>query len=136
MKARIEKVSGYSGHTDQTGLVNWLFPTHQDGTHYQSGDNVFITHGENRHRRSLAEAIQSQALELSDVAQTDSKGPDAIKVSLPEDDNGWFDLDLDRWEPKQLSPADRIAEIDRLEAELVKLRATDDRLIASGQDPL
>jgi metallo-beta-lactamase family protein len=93
IRASIEKLSGYSGHTDQEGLLSWLFPTHSRVGSYASGETVFITHGDSRQRRSLHEAIWTRSGEGFDEGELKD-------VLLPSEDDGWFDLDAGAWEKR------------------------------------
>ncbi|MBI3038638.1 MBL fold metallo-hydrolase [bacterium] len=54
VEARIEKISGYSGHADQAELLNWL-------SHVKTvKDKVFVVHGEDDARETLAKLLQEK----------------------------------------------------------------------------
>ncbi len=118
VKATIEKVSGYSGHADQEGLLDWLFSVHNEKPNL-AGRTVFVTHGDEDQRRALRKAIEEKSAEwgsrYADHAAVDVHLPRAI------DRGRWYDLDAGAW---MEDPAARSAE-DRLrdaEAEIAALR--------------
>lgn len=54
IKAKIEQISGYSGHADQDEIISWLKMFEQPPR------RVFITHGEPPASAGLAERIRKQ----------------------------------------------------------------------------
>lgn len=82
MKASVEKLSGYSAHADQNGLVEWLFWEFK-GDWRASGSTVFIQHGEDGEREKLSSAIHQRARQLEMLVYTVS----------PDDQSKWYDLE-------------------------------------------
>jgi metallo-beta-lactamase family protein len=80
--ADIETLNGYSAHADQAGLVDWLFYDFK-GEPTAAAPVVFIQHGADGSRASLADAIQARAK---------SRGHE-VRTVMPNDPNAWFDLD-------------------------------------------
>lgn len=60
VQAAIIRLSGYSAHADQKGLLDWLFWHYQDRAE-AAGRAVFIQHGGNSQREKLAQAIGERA---------------------------------------------------------------------------
>ena len=124
--ATIDRVSGYSGHADQSGLLDWLFSVHKDRPNL-AGRTIFITHGEEEARRGLRAAIEAKAAEWA----SRFPGLPAIEVHLPRrlDRGRWFDLDHGVWlEPEATAPSiagDRLAELE------ARVAATESRLAAA-----
>lgn len=118
VRARIERLAGYSGHADQAGLVDWLLWNYK-GDAGVSGRTVFLTHGDRSARTSLKAAI-----ELRTRAATAPSAWAAVKVELPTDTAGWYDLDAGAWQvhPEELDP------IVLLRDELAALRAENEQL--------
>lgn len=54
VKARIERIEGFSGHADQNGLLQWLAGLQKPPRH------VFLVHGEEKGALNLAETIQAK----------------------------------------------------------------------------
>ena len=54
VRARVDKINGFSGHTDRTGLLRWL------GNLQSPPKQVFLTHGDEEASQSLAEHIAEQ----------------------------------------------------------------------------
>lgn len=54
VKAKLHTLGGFSAHAGQTELVEWL------GAMAPSKPRVYLTHGENKPRRALAERIQKE----------------------------------------------------------------------------
>lgn len=54
VKARIERIEGFSGHADRNGLLQWLSGLQKPPRH------VFLVHGEEKSALNLAETIQAE----------------------------------------------------------------------------
>jgi metallo-beta-lactamase family protein len=54
VKARIERIEGFSGHADRTGLLQWLDALKQPPRH------LFLVHGEEQGALNLAETIRAE----------------------------------------------------------------------------
>lgn len=80
--ADIVALSGYSAHADQTGLIDWIL-NHHKGEQRLIGKTVFIQHGGDLQRESLAGAIEARAA-MEGVA---------VQPMAPADPDSWFDLD-------------------------------------------
>lgn len=114
IRANICKVEGYSAHADQKDLLSWLVWERGDVCNLAAHE-VFIQHGENRHRRSLAAALSERAkLRLLDV-----------RTYLPDDACQWWNLEQPRGSGVLEMDAERI----RLEREIKDLQS---RLHALG----
>jgi len=93
VQAKIEKIGGYFGHSDQISLLDYLFT--DDAQRAYMVPNIFLNHGNNDAREILKETIESFA-EL----QRDKKGnPDSFRtrVEVPLLSSGSFDLDAHKW---------------------------------------
>ena len=114
VRARISKLNGYSGHGDQTDLLNWV--VHQYKEKWQvMGRTVFLQHGEDRARDGLLQAINTRLDELDLAAH----------VIKPNDPSEWFDLELDvvSEEPDREQRKARLEEeVRRLSEELAELQ--------------
>lgn len=63
--ADLVRLSGYSAHADQQDLVNWVF--HQrDGEMVRTAPILFLQHGDDPQRISLANALQKKASDLGE----------------------------------------------------------------------
>lgn len=82
IRATVSILSGYSEHADQTGLLHWLM-YQRDERWLLAGETVFIQHGDNVSRQSLAAAIEAQAREVNL----------SVSAVIPDDPELWFDLD-------------------------------------------
>ena len=80
--ASITRLSGYSAHADQAGLLTWLFWEYA-GVPSTTGKVVFVQHGTKAGRTELQKAIQARASELGHE----------VSVLLPDDPTVDFDLD-------------------------------------------
>lgn len=81
--ARIVQLTGYSGHADQADLIDWLAPL-QDGQRVPVAPIAFLTHGDDRARAGLVEALAAQVGE-------------SLDVECPRPDERWYDLDVGQW---------------------------------------
>jgi metallo-beta-lactamase family protein len=54
VKARIERIEGFSGHADRNGLLEWLDALKQPPRH------LFLVHGEEKGALNLAETIRTE----------------------------------------------------------------------------
>jgi metallo-beta-lactamase family protein len=62
IKAEIVQLRGYSGHADQTGLLEWVFrEADQECRCAPVAQRVFITHGQDQSRAALAEKSLTEA---------------------------------------------------------------------------
>ena len=107
IRARIEKVAGYSGHADQQGLVDWLLPANTD---VAVANTVFLSHGRDQARKALREHL----------LERDS----SLTVEVPETWQGFYDLDLGAWcdrESKETEVHGLRRRIEDLEAKLALL---------------
>ncbi|MBK6906518.1 MAG: hypothetical protein IPH08_05260 [Rhodocyclaceae bacterium] len=82
IRARICKVEGYSAHADQSDLLNWLAWEREDICNLAARE-VFIQHGEDRHRQSLASALSERARARRLV----------VRTQLPNDASQWWSLE-------------------------------------------
>lgn len=82
IRARIERVPGYSAHADQAGLLDWLFWEFRDAWH-ASAPTIFVQHGEDGARQGLVQAIAGRADQLGKTVTT----------IAPASSEQWFDLD-------------------------------------------
>jgi metallo-beta-lactamase family protein len=126
--AAVETLSGYSGHADQHGLLEWLFSEFK-GRPNVAGRTIFINHGTEHARRGLEEAILARS---EAYRRTYPELHAGVTVHRPTKRSGWFDLDADRWIPEATAPSaneDRLAAIERrLAAIEALLRRIDERL--------
>jgi metallo-beta-lactamase family protein len=111
IRASISVLSGYSEHSDQAGLLKWLFRQREDKW-TQAGEVVFIQHGDDLSREALARAIETRASEI---------GLDARPV-IPSDPKTWFDLDSDGEEVVQEQKRHELQKLlERVQRELATL---------------
>lgn len=120
--ASIETLTGYSGHADQHGLLDWLFSSYRDRPKL-AGQTVFITHGVEHARRGLRDAILAKSEEWGQRYPEQHQG---VTVHLPTKRDGWFDLEAGEWLPPEVSAADRVA--NRLECIERRLSLMEDLL--------
>ena len=78
VRAHVETLEGYSAHADQSGLLSWLFPVVKKRTR-ATAPTVFVQHGDDAARETLARAIHERA-------------PDT-RVVRPTREAATFDLD-------------------------------------------
>ena len=110
IRARISNLGPfYSGHADQTGILDYIFKTFATPNKANENENtdlkttVLINHGNNHARDSLDAAIQErngQHLDERNIKQ----------VIIPKNTSEWFDLDSGEWETEELSTGN-LAEI-------------------------
>lgn len=65
LRARVEKVDGYSAHADRHGLLNWLEAGRAEG----DPRHIFLVHGEAESSLALAEAIRARGLPRVEVPE-------------------------------------------------------------------
>lgn len=107
VRARVERLTGYSAHADEPGLVEWVLGRRPDGT-IKPPTHVFISHGDAGPRRALAAALGKAARD---------RGFD-LTPHLPVDAHDWFDLDAGRWDETRSTEDLLRARIADLEARL------------------
>jgi metallo-beta-lactamase family protein len=117
VKAHIEQLSGYSGHADQTGLVDWLFSL-RDGHPQLAGRTIFVTHGGENQRRALQAAIEAKSAAWVERYPEHHSG---VTVHLPSKRDGWFDLDAGQWTAPE--PRNLIQRMEVLEQRVAALEA-------------
>ena len=110
VKASIELMTGYSGHADQRGLLDWLFSSYRDRPKL-AGRTIFITHGVEHARRGLQSAIETKSNEWGRLYPEQHPG---VTVQLPTKRHGWFDLDAGEWLPEEIEAASKLG--DRLDS--------------------
>jgi metallo-beta-lactamase family protein len=64
IQAFITSLTGYSGHADSAGLVDWIFSEFR-GQLQVAGSTVFIQHGNEQDRVALAQALEERARSLN-----------------------------------------------------------------------
>jgi metallo-beta-lactamase family protein len=100
VRAHITAASGYSGHADQRGIVDWLVHEHE-GKRCLAGQAVFIQHGTEAGRDGLRRVLGERAPEVA--------------IVCPTPENATYDLEA----PAALSrEAELLARIAELEARL------------------
>lgn len=93
IRAQISRLTGYSGHADQRGLVDFVFPHEEDELDVTS-DRLFLTHGDDYARWALKSALEERAAEGNNGPHSPTGD---FVVRMPEDDDPWFDLEEDHW---------------------------------------
>jgi hypothetical protein len=81
----VETLDGYSAHADQSGLLSWLFPVVKKRTR-ATAPTVFVQHGEDAARETLARAIHERAPDTRVVCPTREAATfdlDAMKTARP-----------------------------------------------------
>ncbi|MDX2468995.1 MAG: MBL fold metallo-hydrolase, partial [SAR324 cluster bacterium] len=99
--ADIKMISGYSGHADQSGLVNYIFP--EGGEPYTSMPTIFINHGNYEAKISLKTELENRSHDFEMISHGE------LNVIIPEIENEWFDLSSGKWsqnQPKNLTDKD------------------------------
>jgi metallo-beta-lactamase family protein len=85
VRATVARLTGYSAHADQRGLVSWLLG--ERGQHGAAKRVIFLTHGDNAARHHLREAIERGAK---------TRGAHPL-VETPAHPGEVYDLDAGRW---------------------------------------
>lgn len=83
VQAQLCRLEGYSAHADQSDLVDWMFENHKGILKQSIAPTIFLQHGDDEQRGSLARALAKRA----DEWKLD------VEVLLPDDASQWFDLD-------------------------------------------
>lgn len=123
IKATIADIGAYySGHADQTALVDYVLELRAKEDAPRRATRVFLNHGDDRKRAALADAIQTRAKNTEETGQREISA-----VELPGDELRWFDLEADRWLELEHVPVDH-QEDDTLKAILVEQRKTNQLL--------
>ena len=113
IRAKVEVLSGYSAHADQTGLLDWLFKRYPNELKL-AGRTVFIQHGTDNQRRALRAAAMQRAHELEVP----------VSVISPDCPNQWFDLDRGALAiGKEQRRRQLTEEFDRIRRELEEVEA-------------
>ncbi len=81
----------YSGHADQAGLVRYALQKDDPRFSYAPLRRVFLNHGDNSSRLSLAAAL----METARSASLSVRSVEAVE--LPQKGDGWFDLLTNEW---------------------------------------
>jgi len=92
--ARVFNLSGYySGHTDQEGLLDFVFNVIGDEKVQQDRKPavVFLNHGQHAARKVLKETIEAR------VRSPKEGDRDIFSVELPDDRGLWYDLNVKQW---------------------------------------
>jgi Cft2 family RNA processing exonuclease len=97
IRASVEDIgSYYSGHADQTGLLDFVFATVRPTQEGTTATTVFVNHGDNKVRDVFRQAIMMRAAE-----QRNGERP-VKAVEVPGRDHRWFDLNEGLWLPAEL----------------------------------
>ncbi|MCA9534522.1 MAG: MBL fold metallo-hydrolase [Myxococcales bacterium] len=112
VQATIERLSGYSAHADQAGLVTWLLGS--DQAHGAAAGTIFLTHGDDRAREGLRNVL---------MKRISADGGSQV-VETPYDTGKVFDLDAGGWrsdkrEGMRVPLGELCGAIARLKARLV-----------------
>lgn len=83
VQAQVCRLEGYSAHADQSDLVDWMFENHKGILKQSIAPTIFLQHGDDEQRGSLARALAKRADEWKLE----------VDVLLPDDASQWFDLD-------------------------------------------
>lgn len=96
IRARVEDVGPYySGHADQTGLLDFVFATAEPPQRGATATTVLLNHGNDEVRNVFGAAIMARAAELRD-------GDRAVAaVMVPGRDRRWLDLKTGQWLPHE-----------------------------------
>lgn len=98
----IQLQSYYSGHADQSGLLDFVF---KYSGRPQAGEikkpaTVFLNHGQHTARKILKDVIETRAANPEEGDRT------VCKVELPDGQNRWYDLNTQEWitlEPESIT---------------------------------
>ncbi len=97
IKAEIVELKGpYSGHADQSSLIEYITPKEDDLPKYVNR-TIFLNHGDNLSRKELAEKIKENDIKISEMFNN----PVDTKVLIPSESDGWYDLDINGWEENE-----------------------------------
>ncbi len=87
-------LDGYSGHADQTSLLEYLII--DENEYKYTYPVIFLNHGDNKSREELKIKILERAKEKE--LKYEGLYPYNTEVIIPMKNNGWYDLDLEKWE--------------------------------------
>jgi metallo-beta-lactamase family protein len=82
IKATIDRISGYSAHADQAGLLDWLWSGKQGEPKRCIGAEIFVTHGDMQQRTELKAAIMAKA----------AAHGEEVTVQIPRETGDWHIL--------------------------------------------
>jgi Cft2 family RNA processing exonuclease len=122
IRAIVEDVGPYySGHTDQVGLLDFIFADVGRTQQTAKATTVFVNHGDDEARNVFRSAIMTRATEQR-------SGDRAVKaIEVPGRDRRWFDLNEGQWLPPE--PGSREETRDQLLIRLyMEQRRTNDLL--------
>jgi Cft2 family RNA processing exonuclease len=94
IKAEISTMSGYSGHADQTSLLNYLFTEGRGDSGYTI-PNIIINHGDNGSREVFKSAILERSKEF--VEKYGDIDSCKTNIIIPKKKDNWYDLEKNMW---------------------------------------
>lgn len=99
VKLQVEKLLGYTGHTDLQGILDYTLPSpkSKDRSKWPEHKGIFITHGGNKERRILKDELEARFNSF----HTNTN----LEVYRPNLDSGKFDIFKGQW-VKDLAQAD------------------------------
>ena len=126
IKAQIYSTTGYSGHSDHEGLLSYLFDrAAKEGE--RTIPNIILNHGNDDSRLHLKESILQRHADLFSNEGVDHP----ISVICPDRENGWYDLDENKWLDKETMLAPDTGPCTNLESKITALtKAIEDLTIA------
>ena len=97
IQAEMIEMTGYSGHADQNGLLDYLLRD-EDHWHYTT-PHIFLNHGDNHTREEFKKKIEERSRELQERYKDDEEIQKKYQthVIIPKKDSGWYDLDNNEW---------------------------------------
>lgn len=94
IQAKIDFLSGYSGHADTEGMLKYLFADSKESdSPWCSDKKIFLVHGGLNERSLFEDAIKERARIVYDKANVENK----LQVIRPKKDGGWYDLNNACW---------------------------------------
>jgi len=97
--------SYYSGHADQSGLLDFVFKVFGDEPDGEprKTTTVFLNHGQHLSRNTLKVSVEARAKELKEGDRC------IASVELPDDSGQWYDLNNRQWiEPEHETKSERL----------------------------
>lgn len=101
IKSTVSRLVGYSGHADHEGLLDYLFPQSEDDQFNATAPYIFLNHGSDDARETLAQSIAERSVEL--MEKYEGKYPYNTEVVIPTRNDGWFDLETHQWIEEQIT---------------------------------